>query len=418
MRKRWLVCVLLGTLGWCQTAAPGTPPPQAAQPPAPAGAKAAAPAPAADTAAAVPADAAVITVTGVCPAKPTASMTTGTAAKPATAHETPAVDCKTVVTKAEFEKIANALSPDNPLTPPQRKQLASTLGRIIPLADKAKKEGLDKTQQFEDTVKFAEMQILSRELTESVQENAKKVPDADVEQYYESNAHAFEQFNVDRLYVPKTKQVEPTAKDKDEDDDKDKKLTEEQQKAKQAEEKAKAEQNEQDMTKLAETLRGRAAAGEDFVQLQKEAFEAAGMKIASPNVSLPKIRRNGLPPAHAAVFDLKAGEVSPVINDAGGHYIYKVNSKDELPLDQVKKEILSTLQNQRARDMMDEINNSFKVETNDAYFGPGGVAAGPPPRMPSPRMAPNPTPPTPQAVKPQNSSAPPVPAQSPATKPN
>ena len=109
---------------------------------------------------------------------------------------------------------------------------------------------------------------------------------------------------MDRLFVPRTKQVEADAK---EDEDKDEKLTEEQQKAKEAAEKAKAEEGEQAMSKLAEGLRERAAAGEDFVKLQKEAFEAGGMKIESPTVTLPKVRRTGLPPAHAAVFELKAG---------------------------------------------------------------------------------------------------------------
>jgi len=47
----------------------------------------------------------------------------------------------------------------------------------------------------------------------------------------------------------------------------------------------------------------------------------------SPTVNLPAVRRTGLPPAHVAVFDLKVGEVSQVITDNGGHYIYKVVSK-------------------------------------------------------------------------------------------
>ena len=162
------------------------------------------------------------------------------------------------------------------------------------------------------------------------------------------------------------------------------------------------------MTKLADSLRGRAASGEDFMKLQKEAFEAAGMKIESPTVNLPTVRRTGLPPGHAAVFDLKQGDISQVINDSGGHYIYKVNSKQELPFDQVKNEIHSTLQNQRTREMMDKVNNSFKSETNEAYFGPGGPAQGPPPRLPNPRMAPAPTSPPPGAP----------PAQAPAPKPN
>jgi len=135
------------------------------------------------------------------------------------------------------------------------------------------------------------------------------------------------------------------------------------------------------------------------------------MKIESPTVNLPKVRHTGLPPAHAAVFDLKAGEVSQVINDSGGHYIYKVNSKDEPSLDQVKDEILNTLKNQRTREMMDKMNGSFKVETNDAYFGPGGPGTMPPPRAPNPRLAPSPMAPT---ARPQT----PPPAQPPAAKPN
>ena len=186
-------------------------------------------------------------------------------------------------------------------------------------------------------------------------------------------------------------------------------MSDEAKKAKEAEEKAKADQSEQAMTKLAESLRARAAAGEDFAKLQKEAFEAAGMKIESPTVNLPNVRRTGLPPGHAAVFELKPGDVSQVISDSGGHYVYKVSSVDHMTLDQANNEIHSKLQNDRTREMMDKVNNSFKVETNDMYFGPGGVGgAAPPPRLPRPRPVPSPTAPPPT----------PPPAQPDAAKPN
>jgi len=391
MRKSWLLCVLLGALVWGQ-ATPA--PPQAQAPQAPAG----------DTSAAVPADAAVITVNGVCPEKPKEAAA-GTAAKPATPAKTPAADCKTVITKAEFEKLANAVAPN--VTPQLKKQLAGILPRFIAMSDAAKKQGLDKTPEFAETLKFAKMQILTNELQRKIQDDAAKVPATEIETYYKKNPEAFEEFNLDRLFVPRTKQVEVDAK---EDEDKDEKLTEEQQKAKEAAEKAKAEEGEQAMSKLAESLRERAAAGEDFVKLQKEAFEAGGMKIESPTVTLPKVRRTGLPPAHAAVFELKAGEVSQVINDSGGHYIYKVTGKDQVTLDQAKDEIQKNLQNQRSRDMMDKINNSFKVETNEAYFGPAGPGMMPP-RVPNPRMAPGNTPPPAQPQTPPQ-------AQPPAAKPN
>ena len=167
------------------------------------------------------------------------------------------------------------------------------------------------------------MQVLSNELQRKIQKQAADIPDAEVEKYYKEHPESFEHYNVDRIFVPRTKQGDTEAKE----EDKDEKLTDDEKKSKEAAEKTKADEAEQAMTKLAEDLRTRAATGEDFAKLQKEAFDAAGMKIESPTVNLPNVRRTGLPPAHAAVFDLKPGEVSQVISDSGGHYIYKVNSK-------------------------------------------------------------------------------------------
>jgi hypothetical protein len=386
MGKSWLMCVLLGTLAWGQ-AAPGAPPaPQPAQ--------------AADTSAEVPPDAAVITVIGVCPAQSAQAPTTGAA------ETIPADDCKTVITKAQFEELAKALIPN--VTPQQKKQLAGVLPGLIGMSGEARKNGLDKTAQFDQTVEFAKMQILKNALQRNIQDEAAKVPPEDIEKYYKEHAESYEQFNVDRLFVPRTKQGEAEA---GEEDEKDEKLAEPAKKTKEAEDKAKADKAEQAMTKLADSLRTRAAAGEDFIKLQKEAFSAAGMKIESPTVNLPSVRRTGLPAGHVAVFDLKPGEVSQVISDAGGHYIYKVNHKDHVALDQATNEIHSKLQSDRTREMMEKVNSSFKVETNDMYFGPGGVGTAPPPRLPHPRQAPMSTPP---AAQPQTAP----PAQPPAAKPN
>jgi hypothetical protein len=404
MRKSWLMCVLLGTLAWGQAAPSALPPPQPAQ------------APPADTSASVAPDAAVITVIGACAPqpKPAAAKTAGTAAKPATAAKTPAAktpaaECKTVYTKAKFEELVKALIP-NP-TPQSKKQLAGVLPRFIGMSSEARKKGLDKKEEFAITVDFAKMQILTSELQRKIQKDAEDVPAADIEKYYTEHADAFEQFNLDRLFVPRTKQGETAAKEADQ---KDEKLSDEAKKAKEAEEKAKADEAEQAMTKLAQSLQARAAAGEDIAKLQKEAFEAAGMKIESPTVVLPSVRRTGLPPGHAAVFDLKAGEVSQLISDAGGHYIYKVNSKDHLTLDQARNEIHSKLQNDRTKEMMEKVTNSFKVETNEMYFGPGGGGAAPNPRLPRPRPMPQTAPPAPQTPP----AAQPPAAQPPAAKPN
>ncbi len=384
MRMSWLLCVLLGTLAWGQ-AAPSAPPP--AQPaPGPAQSMPMA-APNADKSASVPDDAAVITVEGVCPARPKATAAKGTAAKPATATkaaEKPA-DCKTVITKAEFEKLAAAVAPN--VTPQLKRQLAGVLPRLIALSDIAKQQGLDKTPQFAETLKFVKMQVLSNQLQQKIQKESAEIPDAEIEKYYKENPQTYEQYSLERIFVPRTKQGDNEVKAEEEKDEA--KLTDEQKKEKEAAEKTKADEAEQSMTKLAEDLRAKAAAGGDFTKLEKEAYEAAGMKVETPNVSLPSVRRTGLPPAHAAVLDMKPGEVSQVISDSGGHYIYKLVSKTEMPLDQVKGEIHNKLQNDRMRERMDKLNKSFTPNLNEAYFGPN-PGSMPPAHMPRlrPGMAP------------------------------
>ncbi len=404
MRMSWLVCVLLGTLALGQTAPSAPAPAQSA------------PAPAQDTSASVPDDAVVITVVGVCPAQPKTAAGKGAAnaaaAKPA-AKKPSGNDCKTTITKGEFERIAKAVAPNPtaPLSPQLKRQLAGVLPRFIALSDAAKKQGLDKKPEFAETMKFVKMQVLTNALQRKVQQESSEVPEAEIEKYYKDNPQSYEQYTLERIFVPRTKQAdnEVKAEEANEDkEDKDEKLTDEQKAAKEAAEKAKADESEQAMTKLADELRARAAAGEDFTKLQKAAYDAAGMKIESPNVNLANVRRTNLPPAHASVLDLKAGDVSQVISESGGHYIYKLVSKTQLPLDQVKTEIHNKLQGDRLRERMDALNKSFTSETNEAYFGPGGGSM-PPIHMPRQRPG---MPPAPQSA-PQHT---PPPAQPPAAK--
>ena len=215
MRKSWLLCVLLGTLAWGQ-AAPGTPPPPPARQ---------APAAPPDMSASVPADAAVITVNGVCAPQPKPAAAKGTAAKPATAGKapaakTPAADCKTVITKAEFEKLANALTPT--VTPQMKKQLASVLPQLIAMSSEAKKKGLDKSPRYEETVKFAKMQILTNELQRSIQEEAAKVPPAgDRRSTTRNMPKPSSSYNLDRLFVPRSKQDNEEEKEEEREGRKD-----------------------------------------------------------------------------------------------------------------------------------------------------------------------------------------------------
>ena len=97
-------------------------------------------------------------------------------------------------------------------------------------------------------------------------------------------------------------------------------------------------------------------------------FAASGMQSTPPAVKMENIRHTGLPATQSAVFDLQPGEISKVIADQSGFYIYKMLSKSTLPQDKVQDEIKNILQSQRRKDLMDAVQGSTTAVLSDAYF--------------------------------------------------
>jgi len=120
---------------------------------------------------------------------------------------------------------------------------------------------------------------------------------------------------------------------------------------------------------LAAALRGRAAVGESPRVLQIEAFRAAGMEVAEPQVYMANVLRESLPPAHAGVMGLRPGEVSEVLSDpGGGYFIYKMIAKDTPALSDLEPEIRERLASERYRDSFKRFEGD--VVFNDDYFDP------------------------------------------------
>jgi hypothetical protein len=259
-------------------------------------------------------------------------------------------DCKTVVTRKEFEHLLDTVAPNAP--PAARRQIASRYAQMLVMSRDAEKMGLDKTPHFDEMMKISRMQVLAQALQQDIQEKAAQVPDKEIEAYYDAHKNEFEQANLQRVFIPKTKQLAPP---------KEKLSDQETQKRQEAAEAA--------MKTEADALQKRAAAGEDFNKLQKEAFDAAGMKAQAPNSSLPDMRRTSLPMTQRSVFDLKDGAVSPVIADGAGYFIYKMGTKQIEPLDKVKEEIHNQMRAQRMQESMEKLQQASTPVLNDEYFG-------------------------------------------------
>ncbi len=350
MIYRGLVCLLLGALAWGQAANSAS----SAAPQQPASSDSAAAAPAAPEAKApeaskVAPDAAVITIPGLCDNPP--------------AGQTTALDCKTVVTRAEFENLLSAVAPNIP--PPARKQVATRFAMGLVMAHKAHEMGLDQGPRWEERLKIARMQALAQALNEALQEKAAQVPDKDIEDYYQKNAASYDEASLDRLFIPKAKPL-PASKVK----------------LSAAETEKSQKDAEAAMKTEADALRARAAKGEDIAKLQQEAYVFAGLKTKAPSPSMGKVRRSGLPPNHVSVIDLKPGEVSPVIADQSGYFVYKMGEKDTVALDKVRDEIRGTLKNQRMQESMQAVQHAATPTLDETYFA---VPAGAQPQeMPFP----------------------------------
>lgn len=358
MVHRALVCLLLAAVCWGQAAtqpetAPHTPPAQAAAP----GAATAAPSEAKAPAEVAP-DAVVITLPGVCDNPP--------------ADKSAAADCKTVITRAEFEQILAAVAPN--MAPPARRQMATRYSMALVMANEGHKMGLDQSPKFDTMMKVMRVQVMAQLLQQALQEKAGNIPDADIKDYYDKNTASYEEASMQRIFVPHSKQLpKPTVK-----------LTAAQTKKRQ-------DDADASMKTEAQALRKRAAAGESLDKLQQEAFTFAGQKAKPPQTDMGRIRRNSLQFDHAQAFDMKPGAVSEVISDSSGYFIYKMGEKETVALDKVKDEIHNTLRAQHLQENMRNIQQSSTPTLNDAYFpmpAPPPGMAGPAAKPPQPKAPP------------------------------
>ena len=264
---------------------------------------------------------AVITVDGVCKAP---DAKTG--------------ECKTVITRTEFERLVAVLSrngQDQQAIPPQAKrQLAIQYSRLMLFADLAEKEGLQNSPEGEELIRFVRLQALTEELARTLQQKAVTTSE-EVKNYYDHNLDRYTEWNLQRIVVPLST-VESQAK-------------------------------QEELKQLAEEFRKRASNGANFDALQNEAFEKAGIKDP-PSAKLVLKPGASLPETHSVVYRLKPGEMSNVIEDRTGFYIYKLESSNVVPLDQNKAAIEGLLAGQKAQEAIRKLTESNKVHLNSNYF--------------------------------------------------
>src|SRR4029077_6007206 len=118
--------------------------------------------------------------------------------------------------------------------------------------------GLDQGPKFQELMRIARIGVLTKELNQKLQDEAGNISDKEVESYYHANEPAFQEIELQRVFIPRGKQIAENAENKDKPGDD----------AREAQQDAARQESEAAMKKVADALRIRAAAGEDFAKLQ------------------------------------------------------------------------------------------------------------------------------------------------------
>ncbi len=338
MKRCGLVFLLLGPLSWGQATNSKSAMTGTEQPPTPAPVVSGATGQESIHEAAgsnVTADKPVITIAGICD-RPAAG--TGVDS-----------DCRTVISRSQFQQVIDAVQPGMP--PRARREFALRYAEALAMTNKAEQMGLDKGAIYEEQMKIARIQVLSQAMKKVIQERASQISDQEINDYYANNATRFEKAEMDRIYVPRSRQLLSVSENHLRDD-----------------RQAGPQEPGQAMKKEAENLRARAVAGEDFAKLQADAYQVAGIRSMPPNTTM-EVRRTSLPPNHAFVMDLKPGEISAVLADPNGYFIYRLKAREVLPPGQVREEIKATLRSQRMQTEMRAIQDSAVPALDESYFG-------------------------------------------------
>jgi len=326
----------------------------------------------AEAAAEAPPETVVITLSGICPAKP---------AKPASPAK-PA-ECKIAVTRAQFDKVYAAVTAGPQPRPMDKRLLATRYAQLLYAATLAENENLASSPEVQERLRLARLQVLQQELMRELQEKSQPSP-AELEQYYKANSKRFLELKVDRIWVPLR------TKDNSKPD-------------------------EAALKELAENLRQQAVSGADPKTLQAEAYEKAGLQ----NPPDPKLvlRQERVPPAEQVILQLKPGEVSEVVKEPAGFYIFKLEEQRTIPLNEAMPEIQRTLGPDKLKQATDELARKATPDLNTQYFGaapaPAATPVTPRPLTPgTPPVSPAGAAPV-AAPKPPGPVAPPVMAPSP-----
>jgi hypothetical protein len=288
----------------------------------------------------VPPTTAVLAVNGVCDTSQTGKGASG---------------CRIVITKAEMEDLLRVVQPN--ASPVEQHQFEINYVRLVAAAGEAQRRHVEAdpevAEQIRTQEKLVRMQVLANALYRSVEKQANDVPAAELEKYYVDHPDDYKKEEVLRVYIPKT----PSAVNGQTAD-------------------------LEILRAMAEDVRKRALAGEDFDSLQKDVFVNLGIRSVPPATKVTVTKLTKLPAPERPVLGLETGHVSDVVETAVSFVVLKMESRSVIAPESAKADIVESLRHERMQAQIREIAENGKTQFNLSYLDlPAAPDFLPPPQV-------------------------------------
>ncbi|MGC2695472.1 MAG: peptidylprolyl isomerase [Candidatus Angelobacter sp.] len=296
------------------------------------------------SAAQVAPEAVVVSIHGLCPAGE---------------NQENSGSCTTTITKQQFEAMLAVMNVTNQnYSQSALRSIAESYVQLMALADAGQKAGIEKDPRFEAMMKIVRVRTIAEAYRRSLDEKFSNPPAEAIEAYYKENIAKYEQLKIDRVFLPLADPKRP-------------------------QERATFEKKAQP---LANAIHERAARGEDMNALQAEAYKTLGL-AAPPATDLGAKRKGNFPPlVEKDIFALKPGEVTKVETDLSGFSFYKIRSREPIPLELVKADIVRELYQKNMEAAVKSATSHVHSELNEQFFKPNPIAPGPPAFRPAPHV--------------------------------
>jgi hypothetical protein len=290
----------------------------------------------------------VVTVRGICKERTQKAAKSG--------------DCKTIVSKKQFERVLAAVAAaGQPVPPNARRQLAQSYVDLLAYEQAARASGVESSPEFKDLMDLVRLRTLADVYRRSLQAQYRTPSQQDIHDFYRQNLSSFIEIKLRRVLVPRRNPSAPNQ-----------------------------EEYEKQALQIANNLRERVVQGEDLNQLQKDGYAALGLG-SPPSTDLGSRRKaNLVPDIQDEILALEAGGVSKVEHEAYSFVIYKIDGKHLLPEETVHDEISREISKQRLDNALKDAMSGILPEFNADYFLEAPSRATASPTASSPTTPPQP----------------------------